>query len=295
MVNPHLDNGTPWGGSAPYERPMRPERPPGQPSSGPHTGYGGPGINTSQHEASHQGYNPGQDPRPNIGRDRMGIMSQPGGYGSDTYNALVGGANRPQQGGGFDRRKWSSALGHPEMAAVDPSDWRTILKILQTGGDPGTETQETQTSYNVGDTYPLEGGGGGYGTRGPLDRTPGNLPELQTIPLDMQFDQWGNPIGGDDFGYFDDDFAALSGSGGMNNEMLMAELTQDQKNYMRNPLFSPGLESAPSADELFNRVKDREDKGSWWPEMLGGRGPQEPTTRDEFDEYYNELKNSYYS
>ena len=111
-------------------------------------------------------------------------MSQPGGYGSDTYNALVGGMNR-QQGRGFDRRKWSSALGHPEMAAVDPSDWRTILKILQAGGDPGTETQ---TSYNVGDTYPLEGG--------------------------------------DNFGYFDDEFAALSGNGGMNNEMLMARLNE---------------------------------------------------------------------
>ena len=137
MVNPHLDNGTPWGGSAPYERPMRPERPPGQPSSGPHTGYGG---GYSPHDASHQGYNP----RPNIGRDRMGIMSQPGGYGSDTYNALMGGVNKSRQGGGFDRRKWSSALGHPEMAAVDPSDWRTILKILQAGGDPGTETQTAQ-------------------------------------------------------------------------------------------------------------------------------------------------------
>ena len=151
MVNPHLDNGTPWGGSAPYEtnkgydhpRPMRPERPPGQPSSGPHTGYGG---GYSPHEASHQGYNP----RPNIGRDRMGIMSQPGGYGSDTYNALVGGANRPQQGGGFDRRKWSSALGHPEMAAVDPSDWSTILKILEAGGDPGTETKAASLGNGLG-------------------------------------------------------------------------------------------------------------------------------------------------
>jgi hypothetical protein len=27
-----------------------------------------------------------------------------------------------------------------EQAAVDPSDWRTILRILEAGGDPGTET-----------------------------------------------------------------------------------------------------------------------------------------------------------
>jgi len=28
-----------------------------------------------------------------------------------------------------------------EQAAVDPSDWRNILRILEAGGDPGTETQ----------------------------------------------------------------------------------------------------------------------------------------------------------
>ena len=31
-----------------------------------------------------------------------------------------------------------------EQAAVDPSDWRTILRILEAGGDPGTETQTTE-------------------------------------------------------------------------------------------------------------------------------------------------------
>jgi hypothetical protein len=30
--------------------------------------------------------------------------------------------------------------GLQEQAAVDPSDWRTIIKILEAGGDPGTET-----------------------------------------------------------------------------------------------------------------------------------------------------------
>ena len=259
MVNPHLDNGTPWGGSAPYERPMRPERPPGQPSSGPHTGYGGPGINTSQHEASHQGYNPGQDPRPNIGRDRMGIMSQPGGYGSDTYNALVGGANRPQQGGGFDRRKWSSALGHPEMAAVDPSDWRTILKILEPVGDPGTETQ---TAYNPGDyDRPMGMGPGGWDSIG--NRYGENYEDLETIPLDMQFDQWGNPIGGDDYGYFDDDFAALSGNGGMNNEMLMAELSNKQGKFMESGLGNPNFYS--NFPDYFDTVTGKGD----WKQKLG--------------------------
>jgi hypothetical protein len=77
----------------------------------------------------------------------------------------------------------------------------------QLGENPGTETQ---VAYNVGDTYPLEGKGG-YGTRGPFTIAPHDIQELETIPLDMQFDQWGNPIGSDDYGYFDDTFAARGG------------------------------------------------------------------------------------
>ena len=34
--------------------------------------------------------------------------------------------------------------GLQEQAAVDPSDWRTILRILDAGGDPGTETQTAE-------------------------------------------------------------------------------------------------------------------------------------------------------
>ena len=48
--------------------------------------------------------------------------------------------------------------GLQEQAAVDPSDWRTIIKILESGGNPGTETQ---VAYNpgMGGTYddPYEG------------------------------------------------------------------------------------------------------------------------------------------
>ena len=84
-------------------------------------------------------------------------------------------------------------------------------------------------------------------------------------------------------------------TGNLPAEMMLAELTQDQKNYMRNSRFSPGLLGAPTADELFNQVKDREYKGSLWPEMLGGSGPQESTTRPEFDEEYNNLINTFYS
>jgi hypothetical protein len=41
-------------------------------------------------------------------------------------------------------RGMGGGLGGLEQAAVDPSDWRTILKILQAGGDPGTETKAAQ-------------------------------------------------------------------------------------------------------------------------------------------------------
>lgn len=40
--------------------------------------------------------------------------------------------------------------GLQEQAAVDPSDWRTIIKILEAGGDPGTETQ---VAYSPGASY----------------------------------------------------------------------------------------------------------------------------------------------
>ena len=66
-----------------------------------------------------------------------------------------------------------------------------------------------QTAYNVGDTYPL-GQIDNYGRRLPNSPDP-VYNDLKTVPLDMQFDQWGNPIGNDDYGYFNDIFAARGG------------------------------------------------------------------------------------
>jgi hypothetical protein len=145
----------------------------------------------------------------------MGIMSQPGGYGSDTYNALVGGMNRSQQDRGFDRGKWSSALGRPELAAVDPSDWRTWEKIILSGGNP-------------------------------------------------------------------DDYEVTGIMGAMPEERQMAELTEDQMNMMGNPLNTPDF--GVSKEDLWNRVKDMEDKGFF------GWGAQEPTTQEEYDDYYRQLQ-----
>ena len=118
---------------------------------------------------------------------------------------------------GRDRHPMARGM---EQAAVDPSDWRTILRILEAGGDPQTET------------------------------------------------------------------AGIMGA--MPQERQMAELTDKQKNFMRNRYFSPDLPGAPTQDELYNRVKDREKKG------LFGIGAQEPTTREEFDDYYNNLMDNFY-
>ena len=43
---------------------------------------------------------------------------------------------------GYNMQEGLGSLEAPyrEEAAVDPSDWRNILRILEAGGDPGTET-----------------------------------------------------------------------------------------------------------------------------------------------------------
>ena len=68
----------------------------------------------------------------NIGYDRMGgrQLGPPSNIGYD------------RMGGGLG--------GLQEQAAVDPSDWRTILRILEAGGNPGTETQ---VAYSPGASY----------------------------------------------------------------------------------------------------------------------------------------------
>ena len=46
----------------------------------------------------------------------------------------------PNIGPNIGRDRMGGGIGGLQ-AAVDPSDWRTIIKILEAGGDPGTETQ----------------------------------------------------------------------------------------------------------------------------------------------------------
>ena len=58
--------------------------------------------------------------------------------------------------------------------------------------------------------------------------------------------------------------------------MQMAELTEDQKNFMMSPKQSLDFQSK---DALFNKIKQLEDTG------IFGIGAQEPTTREEFEEF----------
>jgi len=68
--------------------------------------------------------------------------------------------------------------------------------------------------------------------------------------------------------------------------MQFAELTEDQKNFMKTPMQSLDFQSK---DSLFNKIKQMEDKG------FMGFGGQEPTTREEFDQFISspEYKNAF--
>jgi hypothetical protein len=62
--------------------------------------------------------------------------------------------------------------------------------------------------------------------------------------------------------------------------MQKAELTDKQKAFMNQPMQSTDFQSA---DTLFDKVKQLEDKG------FLGLGAQEPTTREEFDAYLSTI------
>tara|TARA_R110002124_G_scaffold1859_1_gene12410 strand:- start:12 stop:662 length:651 start_codon:yes stop_codon:yes gene_type:complete len=66
-------------------------------------------------------------------------------------------------------------------------------------------------------------------------------------------------------------------------ETLVAELTEDQMNMMGNMYNTPAL-GGVSKEDLYNKTKDMEDTGFF------GFGAQEPTTREEFEDYYRKLQ-----
>ena len=61
----------------------------------------------------------------------------------------------------------------------------------------------------------------------------------------------------------------------------LAELTQEQMDFMGSPYNSPAF--GVSKEDLWNRTKGMEKKGFF------GWGAQEPTTQQEFNDYYNRL------
>ena len=62
----------------------------------------------------------------------------------------------------------------------------------------------------------------------------------------------------------------------------VAELTEDQMNIMGNPLNTPDF--GVSKEDLWNKTKGMEDQGFF------GWGAQEPTTQEEFEDYYRQLQ-----
>lgn len=63
-------------------------------------------------------------------------------------------------------------------------------------------------------------------------------------------------------------------------ERQVAELTPEQQGWMRSLAATPDF---ISPNYSYKAIQGMEDKG------LFGFGAQEPTTREEFDEYYNYL------
>jgi hypothetical protein len=181
--------------------------------------FGGPKRpqgGTYPHELGHTG---GYDfnPRPNL----KGRFPQPGFHRfpqSGPAGAPVEGPwNReydtPMRGG---LESLQSKVNLQEI--MDRMPWMNPYRIIKGLESHGVEyaendtgigsTDQYQTALNIGDTFPLEGHGRKRPYGGTRDMGP-QYQELETIPLDLQFDMWGNPIGSDDFGYFNQEFVGL--------------------------------------------------------------------------------------
>ena len=128
----------------------------------------------------------------------------------------------------------------------------------------------------------------GYGETWDSEGNYSGYPIQLKGPQTWNYDPGSSGIMGLQTASVDDLMESAGIMGALPDEYQVAELTDKQKNFMRNRYFSPDLPGAPTQDELYNRVKDREKKG------LFGIGAQEPTTRQEFDDYYNNLMDNFY-
>ena len=79
-----------------------------------------------------------------------------------------------------------------------------------------------------------------------------------------------------------------TGLGGL-GEYQMAELTEAQKDIMRPGLNQPDLPGGLNKEQLWNKVKENEYGGWGGIFGIGSKPAQEPTTREEYDDYYKRL------
>ena len=120
---------------------------------------------------------------------------------------------------------------------------------------------------NLGNTA-----GRGRGTytktpRGSYKFSPVGITRRPTLPPEMYEHMVGQNTG-------------LMNTGNLPAEMMLAELTPKQQEWMRSRAATPDF---ISPDYSYKAIQDMEDKGFF------GFDAQEPTTRGEFDEYYNYL------
>jgi hypothetical protein len=170
----------------------------------------------------------------------------------------------------------SRTMGFENTYFIDP---RTGQKFGHSWAEGPSGWLEEREIYPDGSGY-----GSYYDEEGNYSEYPIQLKGPQT----WNYDPGSSGIMGLQTANSDDLMESAGIMGALPNEYQMAELTDDQKGFMRNKYFSPDLPGAPTRDELFNQVKDREDTGFF------GFGAQEPTTREEFDNYYNNLMNNFY-
>jgi hypothetical protein len=174
---------------------------------------------------------------------------------------------RPQRPSNIGRDRMGGVMG---LNGGQASDTYTALM----GGMNRNRLSGQQMAYRPG-TYGPDYGDDDYG------------PFIPESVLEM-----------DEFGgqYDPDDDEAMFDL--LRGNLQMTELTQDQKNKMRNQYNAPGLESAPTKQQLFDQIKDMEYKGTlggYWPGWLGANPPQEDTTWGEFDKEYKHLQDTYWA
>ena len=163
--------------------------------------------------------------------------------------------------------------GIMEAAAVDPSDFRTIQKLLDAGLDPNDYIQAASMAYDDDDYGPF-------------------IP-----PSVIELDRFGTDYGPQDEYLFDrergfenrifgiePDYTKMSGiMSALPQETQMAELTQGQKDFIRGQ----GGDQFQSRESLMNKIMTPQGGFDRGPFMGIFGGAQEPTTREELDAFLN--------